>query len=493
VSPFKLSSLGRRNFLRGLGTVAVGLPFLEALVPREVRGKSEPIKRFAVFFCCNGVNMQRWFPQGDFGALSAELLSGTANETLAPYVSKLLFPRGVHMSPRGWGLDGGEGDDHGKGMAHKLTAQYADSNWLAMGPSVDQVIAAAVNPGSAGSRKPPLTLRVGRPSQYKDFDYISYTGPSQAVLGINNPWNAYADFMSLGGTAEAPNAASDRIARRRHSVLDLVGEQFKSLSQAPLSAADRVKLDAHFTAVRALETTMTGAGGLLTACADADLTLRAQKFEGSISLGNEDSEYPLIADLQVEIMALAFACDANRVASLQFGSGAAGPVFNWDDINHEYNHHKLSHGKVRDDCFGESTDDGCSNIDNYEDKLFAIDRWYQARFAHLLSRLDAYPEADGRSVLDNSVVLYSNELSDGKTHSFSNMPYILAGSAGGALKQGQHLLLGDGSSYDVEKAPHNRLLNTLVNVMGIESEWFGVPQGSGAETMQGGVFEELLV
>jgi hypothetical protein len=73
-----------------------------------------------------------------------------------------------------------------------------------------------------------------------------------------------------------------------------------------------------------------------------------------------------------------------------------------------------------------------------------------------------------------------------------DLPYVLAGSCGGAFKQNQFIKLGEGTSYDDQKAPHNKLLNTLVNVMGIESDWFGTPEGGGGDTMQGGVYAELL-
>ena len=191
-------------------------------------------------------------------------------------------------------------------------------------------------------------------------------------------------------------------------------------------------------------------------------------------------------------MAIALACDATRVATLQFDRGSGGPTFRWDGMMHEYNHHKLSHGKVRDDCFGESTANGCANVAGYEDMLFAIDVWHAKRLARLLTKLDAYKEADGKSVLDNSAILYTNELSDGRGHSFMDLPYILAGSCGGAFKQNQYVKLGDATPNDDQKAPHNKLLNTLVNVMGIESDWFGTPEGGGGETMQGGVYTELL-
>jgi hypothetical protein len=121
--------------------------------------------------------------------------------------------------------------------------------------------------------------------------------------------------------------------------------------------------------------------------------------------------------------------------------------------------------------------------------------WHQTKFARLLQKLESYTEEGGATVLDNSVILYTNELSDGRDHSFVNLPYILAGSAGGYFKQGEYVQLGSAESvedFDDSTAPHNRLLNTLVNAMGIASNWFGTPQGSGGESMQGGVYEQLL-
>jgi hypothetical protein len=219
----------------------------------------------------------------------------------------------------------------------------------------------------------------------------------------------------------------------------------------------------------------------------------AAQYEGARDMEiAANAEYPNIAALQVEIMAIALACDATRVATMQFDHGAAGPTFTWDGMQHEYNHHKLSHGKVRDDCFGDSTEGGCADVVGYEDMLYDIDVWHQNKFALLLDRLSTYTEEDGKSVLENSVILYTNELSDGKGHSFIDLPYILAGSAGGYFKQGEYILLGEGTPYDDRVAPHNRLLNTFMNAMGIASDWFGVEEGAGGETMQGGVYEQLL-
>jgi hypothetical protein len=483
----------RRRFLRGFGGALVGLPFLDALGARGAGAQAAtPVKRFGVFFACNGVDMDRWFPNGAYGALTDAHLTGTANEALIPHRSKLLFPRGVHMSPRGFDRDGGGADDHGKGMAHKLTAQFADDeNWLALGPSVDQVIAGQVNPGSDGARRPPLNLMVGRRGNYKGMDYVSYTAAGQAVAGINNPWNAYSEFMNLNNTSPDAVAAQMRILQRRQSVLDLVRTQFDDLKRGPLSTDDKQKLDAHFTAIREIE---TGMGTTGISCLDQSVADAAAPFEGMATRTLEmEANYPVVANIQVDILAIALACDYTRVATVNFGNGAGGPIFKWDGMSHQYSHHKLSHGKVRDDCFGDSTANGCEDVAGYEDMLFDIDKWHAGKLARLLTKLDSYMEADGKTALDNSCILYTNELSDGKGHSFMDLPYIIAGSCGGYFRQNEYVLLGvDGRAED-QRAPHNKLLNTIVNAMGIESQWFGVAEGGGGDTMLAGVYDPLLV
>jgi hypothetical protein len=486
-----MSPVSRRRFLRGFGGVALGLPFLETFAPRSAQAQvAQSIKRFGVFFACNGVDTTRWFPKGDFGALGPDSLIGTANEPLDAFRSKLLFPRGVHMAPRGFGRDPGGSDDHGKGMAGKLTAQPADSNGLAQGPSIDHVLAARINPGADGARRPPLNLMVGRPAGFRGLDFISYSEAGRAVAAVNNPWNAYSQFVNLNNASPDSGAAEDRVGRRRQSVLDLVRDQFDELKLSGLSSDDRRKLDEHFTAIRSVEVQI-GPGG--ASCSDGALRTAAQVYENASREVEQESQYPLIADLQVEILAMALACDYTRVGTMHFDRGSGGPTFRWDAMNHEYNHHKLSHGKVKDDCFGTSTANGCDDVAGFEDMLFEIDLWHQRKLANLLQRLDSYVEADGRTVLDNSLIMYTNELSSGRGHSFMDLPYILAGSAGGSFKQGEYVRLGRAQNPggDDQVAPHNRLLNTIINAMGVQSDWFGAAQSAGP-TLQGGVYDALL-
>jgi hypothetical protein len=474
--------LRRRAFLRGLGGAIVGLPFLESLAPKAHAQAGGGIKRFGVFFCCNGVNMANWFPTSSYGPLTAESLTGTANESLAPHVAKLLMPRGIHMSPRGYDQDGGGGDDHGKGMAHKLTAQFAsEDDWLAQGESIDYSIAREINPGPAGARRPPLNLMVGYSANYKGLDFISYSGPGDAVQAINNPWTAYKQFMGLGVSMDSQEAAM-RIKSRRQSVLDTVTEQFNDLKRGPLSKADKDKLDQHFSFIRDLE---QGLGGGLVSCLDETVKTAAQGFEdrgeGEDFDGQYD-DYVKLTDLQLDIYALALACDYTRVVTFHFDRGSGGPTFKWEGMDHEYNHHKLSHGTT---CDG-----GCEDpVAGYESMLAAIDKWHMSKYARLLAKLDSYVEENGKTLLDNSAILYANELSDGKAHSFLDLPFIIAGSAGGYFKQGEYVRLAEPG--DNESAPHNRLLTTLANAMGIPLDRFGTSDAA-AQTMQPGQYDMLI-
>lgn len=474
--------LNRRRFLRGLGGITVGLPLLEAFTPPAAQAQTAgPTKRFIVFFTCNGVNMNKFFPKS-FGALTASSLTGTALEPLSAHAERLLIPRGIYQVPIGFGR-AGNGDDHQKGMGCKLTAQNLDagSNKYARGISVDQAIAKQINP----SEREALTLLVGRRAGGV-LGHISYRGAGQPVTGENNPWLAYRDFMGMGsrpGTTPDPavDEAVQRIARRRESVLDVVRQEFESLKRAGLGKADMEKLDRHFSTIRDLETSMTGGGtnsGGTIACSLPEAT--ATELE-AIDPNRVDAEvnYKKMGTLLLDVLALAIACDHTRVATIQWGTGAGGPIFKWDGMNHEVNHHKLSHGAFFDDCFPGDEREKCqAEPPNWQECLFQIDTWHAQRFAYLLDKLAAYTEGDS-TVLDNSVVVWANELSDGRAHHFANLPFVIAGGGGGYLKVGQHIdLTNGGDLYDFGNrgVSCNRLLVTFMNAMGIEATEFGDPE-----------------
>jgi hypothetical protein len=287
-----------------------------------------------------------------------------------------------------------------------------------------------------------------------------------------NPWLTYQDLMGLGELSEVEKL---RIATRRQSVLDLVEDEFKALKARGLGLEDAMKLEMHADSIRDLEVEMAGNG--LVACALDPA--RAAELE-SVEL---DAQFKAIGRMQLDVLAMAIACGATHVATIQWASGSGGPIYQWDGMDHEYNHHKLSHGNTKDDDSGEE-------VVGYREMLSQIDQWHAGQFKYLLDRLAAYEEGDG-TVLDRSAVVWMNELSDGKVHSYIDLPLVIAGSADGYLKQGHYLDLLDGQDPWELPYPHNRLLITLLNAVGCTDDDGGPVTKFGRSGLDEGEYAEL--
>jgi len=164
----------------------------------------------------------------------------------------------------------------------------------------------------------------------------------------------------------------------------------------------------------------------------------------------------------------ALACDVTRVATIQFSSAQSGTVFNsfvdadWDNLADDY-HHGLSHLSVGWD----QPPDAVQAL--AQETLSRINIWFASQIADLANTLDSYIEADGSTLLDNTAIVWVSEISEGPTHRFVDMPLVVVGDLGGALKSGQHL------AYDNQRA-HNDLFVTLGQAMGItDFTTFGDP------------------
>jgi hypothetical protein len=113
------------------------------------------------------------------------------------------------------------------------------------------------------------------------------------------------------------------------------------------------------------------------------------------------------------------------------------------------------------------------------------------QYRYLLDKLNAYQEAGGSTVLDNSAVVFANELSDGLEHNFMDMPFLIAGSAGGYLKQGQYIkVTRQQQTKQSTDAPHNKLLTTLINGVGVRNT-DGSPIANFGAFGEAGEFTEL--
>jgi len=101
--------------------------------------------------------------------------------------------------------------------------------------------------------------------------------------------------------------------------------------------------------------------------------------------------------------------------------------------------------------------------------LTRINTWYAQQLAGLISRLKTTPDGAGGTLFDNTLVLWCNELAKGNTHGRLGAPYVLAGGAGSGLRTGRFL------RYDGQGLPHNNLLLSILNAMGVPDRSFGKP------------------
>jgi hypothetical protein len=442
--------LPRRTFLRGAG-VCVALPLLEAMMHGTSRaGEADAVKRFVVFFSGNGTIDEAWRPQG--GELDFTFTrSDGGTHILAPleaHRDDLIVLAGVDMASRSMG-PGGNG--HDLGMGHMLTCRELVPgpqgegefghlpDGSAGGISIDQQVADLIG-GKTPFRSFEFGVQFRLDTARQITSYMSYKNAFEPVPPEVDPRAAFDSLFS--GLSGDPGEVAELRARRQ-SVLDKVRDDFARLNPK-LGTRDRQKLEAHLEAIREIEQTLTNAGGALEGC---EVPGAPGEFD---PLHNDN--YPLVGQLQIDLLSMALTCDLTRVATLQWTHGQSGTRFSW--LGHTDAHHSLSH---------EADDDG-----TIRNMLVDINHWYAQQFAYLLDRMKAIPEGDG-TMLDNTVVIWVNEQGNGDTHSSDNIPMVIAGSGGGYLRTGRFL--------DYGGVPHNDLYVSMLHAMGHdEIESFGIPE-----------------
>jgi hypothetical protein len=155
----------------------------------------------------------------------------------------------------------------------------------------------------------------------------------------------------------------------------------------------------------------------------------------------------------MDMLALAFQTDSTRVATFLLAHDGSNRNFN--EIGISSGHHELSHHQDDADKIA---------------KIARIDRFYVEQFAYLLGRLKETKDAGGKPLLDSSMVVYTSGLSDGNQHRHNDLPLILAGSGGGRLSPGRHVLLPG-------EQPMTNLFLTMLDVMGTPVDAFGDSTG----------------
>ena len=418
--------------LRGIGGAVICLPALECF--GELTDENLPPVRFGAMFMPNGVNPPAWVPKG----------VGEGFE-LSPILAPLKNHRSNIMVVSNL-MNEAASSDH-----IRLTSAFlCGQNHVGQKSeaSIDHLIAQKIG---AGSRVPHLRLGTEPPRAqgYLTCSNVSWNENNVLLAPELNPRVAFDRMFRDFNSPEAR-----RKAQSQRSILDAVLSRSKSFSR-DLSAYDKQKMDQYFSSIRELEeqldkiiTPPTKAAGGWTPSLSANKTMA---YRPPDEVPDNAEEY---MDALIDIMILGMWSDTTRVTTLMMGHGLSRKNFAFlDGVNND--HHVTSHHRNNPQLLKE-----------YE----IICRWHVQRLQRMMDKMALIDEG-GSSLLDNSLVLFGAGMSQGNTHSGSNIPILLAGKAGGAMKTGRHI-------QTAKNTQHSNFLLSVLQKMGVEREQFGKSNGT---------------
>ena len=425
----------RRQFLRDLGLSAAALPFVTGL-GGLARGAETPRKqRLVIMFSPNGVVPNTFWPDED----GAEFKLKESLSPLEKLRDRTLILHGVCDKVRG------DGDNHMRGIGCLLTGielfpgniqggSHTPAGW-ASGISIDQEIKDFLQQSEATrTRFGSLEFGVMVPDRADTWTRMCNAAGNKPIAPIDDP---YQMFNKLYGRAKDRELLG--------SVLDDVTADLTRVAGS-VGAADRRLLDEHATFVREMEQELRAA----RAAAGHDVP----RLEPGVRKDND--RIPQISRMQIDLMVNAFKADFSRVATLQYTNSVGGARMKWLDINE--GHHELSH----------EPDTNQTAVD----KLTRINKWFAGELAYLARKLADTPEPGGSgNMLDNTVIMWTNELGKGNSHTLDNIPFLLVGGG---------LDFKTGRSLKFPRVAHNRLLMSLAHGFGHRVERFGSGEFCGA-------------
>ena len=406
----------------------MALPWLESL--HAATTATFP-QRFAVLFMGNGVNEDHWSAEGN----GAEMKLSKTLAVLEPIKQKINVIEGLYLKMA-----------TGQGIHPAQTGSLLSGATIHKGPiihagtTIDQMIANRVGQDTAQQS---LVLACEQPM----------TGYHETNFSM-----AYSSHISWQ-TADSPvpnevypslawdSLFENRGSLRNLSILDRVKDRAAALGSR-ISATDKSKLDEYLTSVREVERRIERTRSSKDAADDAAKAKSRPAWTMDRPANGLPEDLREHARLMCDIVAIAFQTDKTRVASLLLARDLSALYYPWLGVKE--GHHAASHA---------------NHTDGYEQ----ISRFHLSQLAYLAQKLDAMPEGDG-SVLDNSCLMWINNLWIGRKHDNTRLPLVLAGGLGGTLKTGRSL------SY-LKAGDENRklcsLYLSLMDRMGVKVDRFG--------------------
>jgi hypothetical protein len=435
-----MKTISRRTFLRGTGGAVLFLPALESLAAPK---SAAPAQRMAFFYVPNGIVRRGFFPGEDaIGAPGfqggadikpiegAKLKVGLHPLELMPTLKPLEKIKEKVTLVTGMDRTYQNGTDRhaqcGSCYLSSAAAFEVKSSAYPIARTLDHIVADEV-----GGETPFRTLEFSS-NNHKDnkesiyFDNISWFGTGHVAPSIRDPRQAYARMFGPQETRKSKN------------ITDLVLGDARSL-QRELGYADRQKFAEYFDSIRAIEQRMN----------------KLEQMRGQLDkLSLEeptDAHLPRgqYIRLMGDLMVVALQTGLTRVATFMVGPERWDtPVLYEDLFNRPMNHHGMSH-----------------NQKNHTDGLLKIDHFHMQQYVYMLEKMDSIKEANGTTLLDNTIFTYGAGLGDGASHQYTDLPIVVGGGGGGAIRSGRHLHCADGT-------PLANLWLTLTKAMGLKRERF---------------------
>ena len=426
-----MNATGRRHFLKQLGISASALPFLVGLPSLGLASPARPRQRLIVMFTPNGTIPPSFWPEEtgtDF----------TLKEILTPletFKSRILILNGLANKVRG------DGDNHMRGMSCLLTGielfpgniqggSDTPAGW-ASGISIDQELKNFFQSREeTRTRFGSLEFGVGVTDRADPWTRMSYGGPNKPIAPISDPYQMYQKLY--GQMKDKENLKS---------VLSEVQDDLRKVRKL-ISAEDKRLLDEHESLVRQMEKEITEAGRQ---------KLRASPPSLAEGIKDQNDNVPKLSRMQIDLLINSFVNDMARVATLQYTKSVGQAQMKWLGITD--NHHSLSHEPDKDDTA--------------QGKLVKINQWFCRELRYLVEKLANTQEpGDSGSLLDHTLIVWTNELGKGNNHTLHNIPFLLVGGGFGFQM---------GRSLKFEDVAHNRFHLALAHAVGHRLETFGKP------------------
>jgi hypothetical protein len=436
----------RRGFLRGLGGAALALPWMESYGSKTLA--SGVAKRMAHFYVPIGVVRRGFFPgeagatipKGNLGNLRRSLDKQDPNfsvrslDKLTPTMEPLAGVKDKINLITGMDRTFQQGTDvHAQCASCYLSSAppyTIEGTAWPLDRTLDHLVADV-----AGKETPFSTLEFSCNS-HKDnkesiyFDNISWYGTGHLAPSIRDPRKMYRRLFS-----------TKEIDRYR-DVTDLVLEDARSMEK-DLGYADGQKFAEYFDSIRAIETQMD--------------RLEAMKGELARVSFDEPAEAYLprgeYIRLMGDLMVVALQSGLTNVATFMVGPERWDTPYLFDGLfDKPMSHHGMSHNQTK-----------------MINQLLKVDRFHMEQYVYLLEKMESVKEADGTTLLDNTLFTYGSGLGDGSTHQYNDLPIIMAGG-GRRVKTGQHINMPEGT-------PLANLWLTQARMMGVKMKRFADSTG----------------